>query len=149
AISRETSAVPRPVAKIATGPRSARQATASRTSATSARICMARTPGLRAGSSGGTMLSAIAFTLCLLVALGVFFRQLWDRFNLLRAAAAVPRFDRIPERIRAVLVYAFGQQKFVRPETAYVGERGSGWMHFFIFWGFTILRLTTVSMVRP
>ncbi len=92
------------------------------------------------------MFSALAFTLCLLVALGVFFRQLWDRFNLLRAAAPSPLFDRIPERVRAVLVYAFGQQKFVRPEAASVGERGSGWMHFFIFWGFTILGLQIATM---
>jgi Fe-S oxidoreductase len=92
------------------------------------------------------MASAIVFTLCLVAALGVFLRQLWARFNLLRAAAPAPLFDRIPERIRAVLVYAFGQQKFVRPEAASVGETGSGWMHFFIFWGFTILGLQIVTM---
>jgi len=88
----------------------------------------------------------IVFTLCLVVALGVFVRQLWGRFNLLRAAAAVPRFDRIPDRIRAVLVYAFGQKKFIRPDVARMGEASSGWMHFFIFWGFTILGLQIATM---
>jgi Fe-S oxidoreductase len=92
------------------------------------------------------MVSGILFTLCLVVALGVFFRQLWQRFNLLRAAAPAALFDRIPERIRAVVVYALGQQKFVRPEVAYVRETASGWMHFFIFWGFTILGLQIVTM---
>ncbi|HJQ84576.1 MAG TPA: (Fe-S)-binding protein, partial [Candidatus Binatia bacterium] len=92
------------------------------------------------------MLSAIVFTLCIVVALGVFFRQLWNRFNLLRAAAPVPRFDRVADRVRAVIVYFFGQQKFVRPEVATVGETGSGWMHFFIFWGFTILALQIATM---
>ncbi|HLY36532.1 MAG TPA: (Fe-S)-binding protein [Candidatus Binatia bacterium] len=92
------------------------------------------------------MVTAILFTLCLVVALGVFFRQLWDRFNLLRAAQPAALFDRIPDRIRAVLVYAFGQKKFVRPEASYVGETGSGWMHFFIFWGFTILGLQIMTM---
>jgi Fe-S oxidoreductase len=92
------------------------------------------------------MTSAIVFTLCLVAALSVFVRQLWDRFNLLRAATAAPLFDRIPERIWAVLVYAFGQKKFVRPEVAYVRETGSGWMHFFIFWGFTILGLQITTM---
>src|SRR5678815_3952126 len=92
---------------------------------------------LRAGST--MFITAIAFTLCVVVALGIFVRQLWGRFNLLRAATAVPRFDRIPDRIRAVLVYAFGQKKFIRPEAAEIGEASSGWMHFFIFWGFTVL----------
>jgi Fe-S oxidoreductase len=92
------------------------------------------------------MLSAIVFTLCVVAALGVFFRQLWGRFNLLRAAVPVARFDRIPDRVRAVGVYFFGQRKFVRPEVATVGETGSGWMHFFIFWGFTILGLQIATM---
>jgi Fe-S oxidoreductase len=92
------------------------------------------------------MVSGIVFTLCIVVALGIFFRQLWERFNLLRAATPVPRFDRIPERIKAVLVYAFGQKKFVRPEAAHQGEASAGWMHFFIFWGFTILGLQIVTM---
>jgi Fe-S oxidoreductase len=92
------------------------------------------------------MTSAILFSLCVAAALGLFVRQLWGRFNLLRAAAPVPRFDRVPDRIRAVLVYFFGQKKFVRPEVASVGETGSGWMHFFIFWGFTILGLQIVTM---
>src|SRR5262245_9515445 len=146
AISRATSAVPRAVSRRAIGPRAPPEHAAASASTTSARICMVGTRGLRAGSSGGTMLSAIVFTLCLVVALGVFFRQLRDRFNLLRAATPAALFDRIPERIRAVLVYALGQQKFVRPEAAYVGETASGWMHFFIFWGFTILGLQILTM---
>src|SRR5262245_37580834 len=93
----------------ATGP-SGPQATL-KTSSTHAAtaVCMARDRGLR----GGFMVSAIAFTLCIFIALGVFFRQLWGRFNLLRAAKPAKLFDRIPERIEAVFVYAFGQQKFV------------------------------------
>ena len=90
--------------------------------------------------------SAIVFTLCIVAALAVFFRQVWGRFNLLRAAAAVPRFDRIPERIKAVVVYALAQKKFVRPEAAHQGEASAGWMHFFIFWGFTILALQILTM---
>ena len=53
------------------------------------------------------MTTAILFTLCILVAAGVFFYQLWRRFLVLRSAAPVSRFDRIPERIRAVMVWAF------------------------------------------
>src|SRR2546427_12792 len=92
------------------------------------------------------MLTAIVFSLCVAGALGLFLYQIWRRFNLLRAASPVDRFDRIPERIRALLVYAFGQKKFVRPEVSIVRERVAGWMHFFIFWGFTILGLQIVTM---
>ncbi len=92
------------------------------------------------------MLSAIAFTLCILVALGIFVRQLWGRFNLLRAARPAALFDRIPERIEAMLVYAFGQKKFVRPEAVRQGEALAGWVHFFVFWGFTLLALQIVTM---
>jgi Fe-S oxidoreductase len=92
------------------------------------------------------MATAIAFSLCLLVALGLFLYQIWGRFNLLRAAKPANLFDRIPERIQSVLVYAFGQKKFVRPEAAIVKEKPAGWMHFFIFWGFTILGTQVMTM---
>ncbi len=92
------------------------------------------------------MWTAIAFTVVLLVALGVFGWQLWGRFNLLRAARPADLFDRIPERLWAVAVYAFGQKKFIRPEAAIVGETPSGWMHFIIFWGFTLLGIQVVTM---
>src|SRR5258708_37050585 len=89
-------------------------------------------------------MTGILFTLCVLAAMGVFFYQLWGRFRLLLSAVPVPRFDRIPERARAVLVYAFGQRKFVRPNPG--AERSAGWMHFFIFWGFVILGIQIVTL---
>jgi Fe-S oxidoreductase len=92
------------------------------------------------------MPTAIAFTLCLVVAAAIFLRQIWGRFNLLRAAAPAPLFDRLPERVRAVAVYALGQKKFVRPEAARQGEATAGWMHFFIFWGFVVLGLQILTM---
>jgi len=92
------------------------------------------------------MTSAIAFTLCVVAALGLFVYQLWGRFNLLRAAQPAALFDRVPERIEAVLVYAFGQRKFLRPEADIVHEKPAGWMHAFIFWGFVILGLQIVTM---
>ncbi len=92
------------------------------------------------------MPSSISFTLCLVVALGLFLRQVWGRFNLLRAAQPAALFDRLPERVQAVVVYAFGQKKFVRPEVAIVKEKTAGWMHFFIFWGFTVLGTQVLTM---
>jgi Fe-S oxidoreductase len=92
------------------------------------------------------MLNAIAFTVVLVVALGIFLYQVWGRFNLLRAATGSFTLDRIPERIRATLVYAFGQEKFIRPQVGIVRERTAGWVHFFVFWGFVILGLQIVTM---
>ena len=90
------------------------------------------------------MITEIIFSLCIFISLGVFFYQLWRRFQLLRSAVPVSRFDRIPERIRAVLVYAFGQRKFVRRNPG--AEQSAGWMHFFIFWGFIILGIQIITM---
>jgi hypothetical protein len=92
------------------------------------------------------MPTAIAFTLVLVIALGLFFYQLWGRFNLLRAARGPIKVDRIGERVWAVLTIGFGQKKFIRPEVATVKETFSGWLHFFVFWGFTVLGLQITTM---
>ena len=92
------------------------------------------------------MSTAILFSLCLIAALGLFFYQIWGRFNVLRGVTAVERMDRLPERVQALIVYFFGQKKFVRPEAAIVRERTAGWMHFFIFWGFTVLGVQVVTL---
>ncbi len=85
-------------------------------------------------------MSGVLFLLVVLAALGFFVFTLYGRLRLLLAAGPVKRFDRIAERIKAVVVYAFGQQKFV------VGEQPAGWMHILIFWGFLILGLQVVTM---
>ena len=92
------------------------------------------------------VVNAFAFAIVLTIGLGIFIRQIAGRFNLLRAATGAFTLDRIPDRIRAVLVYAFGQKKFVRPEAARQGEAVAGWMHFFIFWGFTLLGAQVIHM---
>jgi Fe-S oxidoreductase len=85
-------------------------------------------------------MNTLLFLLVLVAALGVFGRTLYRRFMVLTKVRPVARFDRIGERINAVLVYAFGQKKFV------VGEQPAGWMHVFIFWGFTILGVQVLHM---
>src|ERR1700681_1083733 len=90
------------------------------------------------------MITEIIFSLCIFVSLGVLFYQLWRRFQLLRSAVHVSLFYRIPERVRAVLVYAFGQRKFVRRNPG--AERSAGWMHFFIFWGFIVVGIQIITM---
>ncbi|MFN8640785.1 MAG: (Fe-S)-binding protein [Candidatus Binatia bacterium] len=56
------------------------------------------------------------------------------------------RFDRVGERLKAVLEYVLGQKKFVVGEQPLPGDRAAGWMHFFIFWGFTILGVQVIHM---
>jgi Fe-S oxidoreductase len=80
------------------------------------------------------------FTLVVLVAGGSFLYTLYARFRLLQAAQRVSRFDRLGERLAGVLVYVFGQKKFV------TGEQPAGWMHVVIFWGFVILGLQVLTM---
>ena len=92
------------------------------------------------------MVSTLLFTIVMLAGLGLFAWQLYGRFALLLAAQPAKLFDRIPERIRAVLVYAFGQKKFIRSEVGIVKERLAGWLHFLVFWGFVILGIQVVTM---
>jgi Fe-S oxidoreductase len=80
------------------------------------------------------------FLSVVLVALGFFCLTLYNRLRLLLAAQPVNRFDRISDRLRAVVVYVFGQKKFV------TGEQPAGWMHVVIFWGFVILGLQVLTM---
>ncbi len=86
------------------------------------------------------MLNEIIFALVLAAGLGYFARTIYRRFAVLTKVAPLRQWDRIPERIQAVLVYAFGQKKFL------IGEQPAGWMHFFIFWGFTVLAVQVVHM---
>jgi len=86
-------------------------------------------------------MSVVLFTLAVLVGGGFFVYTIYSRLQLLLAARPVERLDRIGERINAVLVYAFGQKKFVSGE-----EQPAGWMHFFIFWGFVILGVQVATM---
>ncbi|MBI3801653.1 MAG: (Fe-S)-binding protein [Deltaproteobacteria bacterium] len=85
-------------------------------------------------------MSSLLFALVVLVAMGLFVHTVYDRVRLLLASRPIDRFDQLAERLKAVLVYAFGQKKFV------TGEQPAGWMHFFIFWGFVILGLQIVTM---
>lgn len=90
-------------------------------------------------------MSTLIFLLCIAVAVGILGRTLYRRYTVLTKVAAVPRFDRIGERIQAVLIYVFGQKKFVTPEQP-AADKGAGWMHFFIFWGFSILAVQVIHM---
>ena len=83
----------------------------------------------------------VIHTVLVAIGLGLFARTLYGRGRALLSARWTDLFDNIPARIQALLVFGFGQKKFLIDKR----ERSAGWMHFFIFWGFTILgvRVTT------
>ena len=83
----------------------------------------------------------VIHTLLVVTALGYFANTIWNRFRVLQAVRWTNLFDKIPARINALLVYGFGQKKFVIDEQ----EPGPSWMHFFIFWGFMILAVRVVT----
>ncbi len=83
----------------------------------------------------------VIHTILVVAALGYFANTIYGRFRVLRLVRWTDLFDKIPERIQALLVIGFGQKKFLIDQR----ERSAGWMHFFIFWGFTILALRVVT----
>ncbi|RMD83200.1 MAG: hypothetical protein D6815_07220, partial [Candidatus Dadabacteria bacterium] len=94
----------------------------------------------RRSFGGGTIVSAVVWTLCLLAFLALFGWQIWRRLRLLLRAKPADRLDRIPERIKLTLVYAFGQKKFFK------GEQPAGLLHACIFWGFVVLLFQVLTM---
>ena len=91
-------------------------------------------------------MSTLIFAILLAVAASILGRTLYRRFAVLTKVVPVARFDRLGERVSAVLQYVLGQKKFVVGSQPLPGDRAAGWMHFFIFWGFTILAVQVVHM---
>jgi len=77
---------------------------------------------------------------CLASFLGLFAWQCYRRFGILVRLPAANRFDRIPERIRILLVYGVGQLKFFK------GEQPAGLVHALVFWGFLVLGAQVATM---
>ena len=80
------------------------------------------------------------FWLLTIAGVGAVVFSLSRRFSLLTTGRAENRFDRLGERFRHVLVYAFGQKKMFDDPFA-------GIYHLFIFYGFLVVSLRTVTMV--
>ena len=80
------------------------------------------------------------FWLLTIVGVGAVVFSLSRRFNLLRAGRPENRFDRLGERFKHVLVYAFGQKKMFDDPFA-------GIYHILIFYGFLVVSIRTVTMV--
>jgi Fe-S oxidoreductase len=91
-------------------------------------------------------MSTLIFAALLLAGLGYLARTLYRRSAVLVRVAPIARFDNVPARIEAVVQYVLGQKKFVVGEQPLRGDKAAGWMHFFIFWGFTILAIQVIHM---
>ncbi len=79
-------------------------------------------------------------TILLLLALALFANTIAGRWWLLRAAEPEARWDRPWERLGRLLVIGFGQQRLRY-------ERGAGWMHTAIFFGFLAVAIRSVTLV--
>jgi len=80
------------------------------------------------------------FWVLTIVGVGAVVLSLSRRFQLLLAGRPDNRFDRLGERFKHMLVYAFGQKKMFDDPVA-------GFYHLLIFYGFLVVSLRTVSMV--
>ncbi len=66
----------------------------------------------------------------------LFWRRARWHMAVLRAGRPLNRFDRIPERIKSLGIFVFGQKRLLQ-------DIGPGLAHAFIFWGFVVLLATT------
>ena len=85
-------------------------------------------------------MSHVVFPMLWALALAVFAGILVMRGRLLVAARPAGRMDRIPARVKRMVVDGIAQRKFL------VGEQPSGIMHALIFWGFVVLILQVVTL---
>lgn len=83
---------------------------------------------------------SILFLIILLGSVGFFSLNTVRLISYLKIGKKEGRTDRPLERLKNVLVIAFGQSKLLRDPVA-------GLMHFFIFWGFVILLLAIMEAI--
>jgi Fe-S oxidoreductase len=75
----------------------------------------------------------LAYTILFVVVLGIFLRRIYILLSLVLLGQGENRFDHLSTRLKALLVYGFGQARVV--------EDGFGVNHFFLFWGFLVLQI--------
>ncbi|MGB2692055.1 MAG: (Fe-S)-binding protein [Thermodesulfobacteriota bacterium] len=83
----------------------------------------------------------IIVALLTIFAFGFFFYNIYTLIKVLRIGKHEMRYDNIPERIKKVLIYVFGQKRLVKNYTF------AGIAHFMIFWGFVIITIGTIEML--
>src|SRR5687767_14907757 len=88
----------------------------------------------------------LVFVALIAAALGGFFwtMQRYVRVMFLGRPDWRPRLDQIPERIRVLLVFFFGQKKVAEHQ---VKPSPSSWHHLIIFWGFLVIQAGTLELM--
>src|SRR2546428_4629606 len=81
----------------------------------------------------------LPFYALIAVALVLFTRRAIFLLRLMRAGKPAARWDKVPQRLVAVLVYVFGQARLLQ------NDFWPGLMHATIFWGFVVLTLGTIE----
>ena len=87
-------------------------------------------------------MNPLLMALLLIVGLTVFGRSMVRKIRLLKALEPTDRANHLKERLINMAVLAIGQKRLVGREK----ERSSGLMHAFIFWGFCILLLRSLTL---
>ena len=82
----------------------------------------------------------LAMLILLVAALALFTATMIRRVDVLRSAQPDDRTDHPGRRLRALLEVGFGQRKLLY-------ERGPGWMHATIFFGFLVVAFRTLTMI--
>lgn len=81
----------------------------------------------------------LIMTILLILAFGFFAYNIYNLVRLIRLGKKKDhRLDNIPERIKKVLIYVFGQKRLLKYKFA-------GIEHFMIFWGFVIITIGTIE----
>src|SRR5688500_14889636 len=73
-------------------------------------------------------------------AIVLFWRRARWHLAVLRSGRPLDRSDRVPERIKALGVFVFGQRRLLQ-------DLGPGLTHAFVFWGFIVLLATTGNYI--
>jgi Fe-S oxidoreductase len=81
-------------------------------------------------------------SLLIIVALSVFGRTMVGKIQLLKALEPAARVNHLKERLMNMVILAIGQKRLV----GRAKERSSGIMHAFIFWGFCILLIRSLTL---
>jgi Fe-S oxidoreductase len=80
--------------------------------------------------------------LLLTVGLTVFGRTMFHKIQLLRALEPTDRANHLKERLMNMVILAIGQKRLIGRSK----ERGSGIIHAFIFWGFCVLLIRSLTL---
>ncbi len=87
-------------------------------------------------------MNPLLMSIVIVVALTVFSRTMVRKMRLLAALEPADRTNHLKQRLMNMAVVAIGQKRLV----GRARERSSGLMHAFIFWGFCVLLIRSITL---